>query len=66
MAKYSIASKDLGKTCEFKAEAEERQEAVRQALEHAKSCPACAGVTEAQANAAIREHPAAPQPGAQQ
>ena len=55
MAKYEFASCRAGKQCNFVAEEESREEAVRKANEHIKACSACAGLSEEQISAAIQE-----------
>ncbi len=55
MAKYEFASSRAGKQCNFVAEEESREEAVRKAKEHIQACSACAGLSEEQISAAIQE-----------
>ena len=55
MPTYKISAKTLGKECNFEASAMDRQEVIKKAAEHAKTCQVCAGLTEEQAAKAIEE-----------
>lgn len=55
MPTYKISAKKLGKECNFEATAMDRQEVIKKASEHAKTCSKCMGLTEEQAASAIEE-----------
>ncbi len=55
MPTYKVSAKKLGKECNFEASALDRQEVIKKAAEHAKTCSVCAGLTEAQVSGAIEE-----------
>ncbi len=55
MTNYRISAREMGKNCDFQAEAPTSEEAVRKAVEHAKSCSVCSGLNEEQAKANIKE-----------
>ncbi len=46
MTTYKVSARKLGRNCDFQAEAPTKEEAVRKAAEHAKSCNSCAGLSE--------------------
>ncbi len=59
--KYSFSARKAGKSCDFVATADAREEVLKQAKAHAATCSACAGMTEQQVDAAVvASEPAAP------
>lgn len=55
MPTYKISAAKLGKNCGFVAESATAEEAVKKAIDHAKTCSICSGLSEEQAKSAIEQ-----------
>lgn len=55
MVSYRVSSRQLGRSCDFRAEGQTREEVVKKAVEHAGTCSVCASLSEQQIASAVEE-----------
>ncbi len=55
MPTYKISAAKLGKKCGFVAESATAEEVVKKAVDHAKTCSICSGLSEEQAKNAVEQ-----------